>query len=54
MDKLEATVGFQLNVCLFLLEVDEEQIRAAIITTRKYSDTLLTQIEAVRQLEDEA
>lgn len=53
MDKLEATVGFQLNVLLFLLKVDEEQIRAAIITARKYSDTLLAQMEAVRQLEDE-
>jgi hypothetical protein len=27
---------------------------SAIITARKYSDTLLAQMEAVRQLEDEA
>ena len=54
IDGLEASLAFQLNVILFLLTADEDALREAIITARKHGDTLLAQIEAVRNLKDEA
>ena len=53
IDRLEASLAFQLTIVLFLLTSDEAVLREAIITARKDGDTLLAQIEAVRNLKDE-
>lgn len=53
IERLETTLAFQLNVLLFLMTQDETVLREAIILSRKHGDTLLAQMDAVRNLKDE-
>lgn len=48
IDRLEAAMSFQLNVLIYLLEVDEQTLRDAIIAAREQGETLLAQMKAVR------
>lgn len=49
IDELEQTITFQLNVLIFLLGADEDQLREAIITARERGESLLAQMKAVRE-----
>jgi predicted DNA-binding protein len=51
IDQLEEKLTFQMTVILLLLAVDNDQMQQAIIAARKYGDTLLAQMDAVRNLE---
>ena len=53
IDRLEEALAFQMNVLLFLLTNDEEQVREAIVSARKFGDALLAQMEAVRTLDQD-
>lgn len=53
IDKLEEALAFQMTVLLLLLSNEEDQIREAIIAARKYGDSLLAQMEAVRTLDSD-
>ena len=52
IDQLEEAVTFQLNVLIFLLDADEDQLRDAIIAARERGETLLAQMKAVRGVEE--
>ncbi|QPC83625.1 hypothetical protein G4Y79_04375 [Phototrophicus methaneseepsis] len=52
IDQIEEAVTFQLNVLIFLLDVDEDQLREAIIAARERGETLLAQMKAVRVIEE--
>ena len=52
IDQLEEAVTFQLNVLIFLLDADEDQLREAIIAARERGETLLAQMKAVRAIEE--
>jgi predicted DNA-binding protein len=48
IDQLEVT--FQLNVLIYLLALDEQTLRDAIIAAKQDGETLLAQMKAVREL----
>ena len=50
IDDLEEAVTFQLNVLTFLLAIDEQTLRDAIISAKQDGKTLLAQMKAVREL----
>jgi predicted DNA-binding protein len=50
IDQLEAAVTFQLNVLIYLLALDEQTLRDAIIAAKRDGETLLAQMKAVREL----
>jgi predicted DNA-binding protein len=50
IDQLEAAVTFQLNVLVYLLTLDEQTLRDAIIAAKQDGETLLAQMKAVREL----
>lgn len=50
IDQLEATMTFQLNVLIYLLALDEQTLRDAIIAAKQDGETLLAQMKAVREL----
>ncbi len=55
MDKLEAAISFHLNILIYLLaalepEGNADRIAEAIIAARRDGETLLAQIEAVREM----
>ena len=50
IDQLEAAVTFQLNVLVYLLALDEQALRDAIIAAKQDGETLLAQMKAVREL----
>lgn len=50
IDQLEAAVTFQLNVLVYLLALDEQTLRDAIIAAKQDGETLLAQMKAVREL----
>lgn len=55
MDKLEAAISFHLNVLIYLLvalepETSAERIANAIIAARSDGETLVAQINAVREM----
>ena len=52
IDQIEEAVTFQLNVLIFLLDADEDQLREAIISARERGETLLAQMKAVRAVEE--
>jgi predicted DNA-binding protein len=52
IDQIEEAVTFQLNVLIFLLDTDEDQLREAIIAARERGETLLAQMKAVRAIEE--
>ena len=51
IDRLEQTLLFQLNILIYLTTQDENSIRDAVIQARRDGETLLAQIQAVRELE---
>lgn len=53
IDQLEAAVSFQLTVLIYLLATDEAHLREAIIAARQEGETLLAQMQAVRELRHE-
>jgi predicted DNA-binding protein len=50
IDHLEAAVTFQLNVLIYLLALDEQTLRDAIIAAKQDGETILAQMKAVRDL----
>ena len=50
IDALEATLTFQINVLLYLVNADPAALREAIITAKREGSTLLAQMQAVRDL----
>ena len=50
IDDLEEAVTFQLNVLTFLLAIDEQTLRDAIINAKQNGKTLQAKIQAVREL----
>ncbi len=52
IDRLEEAVTFQLNVLIYLLAVDEQTLRDAIIAAKQEGETLLAQMKAVRELKE--
>ena len=52
VDQLEATLAFHLNVLIHLLASDETQLREAIIAAKEDGETLLAQMQAVRELKE--
>jgi len=52
IDQIEEAVTFQLNVLIFLLDADEDQLREAIIAARERGETLLAQMKAVRAIKE--
>ena len=52
IDQLEMAITFQLNVLIYLLEADEATLREAIIFARQNGQTLLAQMQAVREMKD--
>lgn len=50
IDHLEVAVTFQLNVLIYLLALDEQTLRDAIIAAKQDGETLLAQMKAVREL----
>src|SRR5690606_23956009 len=52
IDRLEEAVTFQLNVLIYLLASDEQTLRDAIIAAKRNGETLLAQMNAVRELKD--
>jgi len=53
IDLLEEAVTFQLNVLIYLLGFDDETLREAIILARESGKTLLAQMQAVREYDEE-
>ncbi len=56
LDRLENTLAFQMNIVIYLLTAilaDDSAIEDAIIAAKRDGETLLAQIEAVRDLKDE-
>ena len=54
IDLLEEAVTFQLNVLIYLLGFDDETLRDAIILARESGKTLLAQMQAVREYDEES
>ncbi len=57
LDRLENTLTFQMHILIYLLAAilaDDSAIEDAILAARRDGETLLAQIEAVRDLKDEA
>lgn len=52
VDRLEAAFAFQLNVLIFLLTTDKSALQEAVIAAKQHGETLLAQMQAVRELED--
>ena len=50
IDQLEVAVTFQLNVLIYLLALDEQTLRDAIIAAKQDGETLLAQMKVVREL----
>lgn len=53
IDRLEQTIAFQLNVITYLVGRDNKALQNAIIAARQHGQTLLAQMQAVRDLEIE-
>ena len=53
IDQIEEAITFQLNVLIFLLDADEDQLREAIIAARERGETLLAQMQAVREFDED-
>lgn len=51
LDRLEAALTFHLTTLIYLTTQDEKAVQAAIIRARRDGETLLAQIQAVRELE---
>lgn len=51
IDQLENTLTFHLNLLTFLIADNPGQLQDAIIAARRDGETLLAQIQAVRELE---
>ena len=51
IDRLEHALLFQLNILLYLTASDDQAIPDAIVQARRDGETLLAQIQAVRDLE---
>ncbi len=52
VDQLENAVGFQLNVLIYLLAEDDQQIETAILNALRGGDILLAKMKAVRELKE--
>ncbi len=52
IDRLEEAIAFQLNVLIYLLAVDQQTLRGAIIAAKQEGETLLAQMKAVRELKE--
>ena len=52
VDALELVLSFQLNVLIFLLTTEDSLIHEAIIMAKQHGNTLLEQIQAVRELDE--
>ena len=52
IDQLEEAVSFQLNVLVYLLSIDEDHLREAIIAAKQNGKTLLAQMNAVHELKE--
>lgn len=50
VDRLETAIVFHLNVLVFLIATDDEVVRDAIIAAKQDGETLLAQMNAVREL----
>jgi len=50
INQLESALAFQLNVLIYLLALDEQTLRDAIIAAKQDGETLLAQMKAVREL----
>jgi predicted DNA-binding protein len=52
VDSLEATLAFQINVLIFLIADNEKRVQTAILNSLHGGETLLAQMQAVRQLKE--
>lgn len=52
MDDLKSLMTFQLTILMFLVAQDEDRLREGIIRARTHGESLLQQIDTVRELRE--